>query len=456
MFYFSITFIVFVLNTAMLKSASSFLFSSARGKRPTRAFFLSTSVEVPDDWRQHPALNYIAEFPTWITPNEHCQTVLSARLLQPYLARIPELSQRIRVVRGYNESHQLILQSPQTTDLPNDVKEYLSSLSIDTNGPMFSYPLTHTNWTVARVLSEVLPKEALPPPTAFETIGHIVHFNLKGHHLAHKQVIGEVVLGTLPGIETVVNKVGEVGGDYRTYEMEVLAGRHDFNVSMQENKINVEFDLREVYWCSRLGGERQYMVNQEFKNGQTIADPFCGVGALCVLAAKEKKCKILANDWNPRAVSACNRNAQLNGVNFQQIACQDAYDFMTDLGLNGHLPHHVVMNYPGEAPKFLTALRWWPQPKRKTDVIPRIHVYTFAKAIDGGSYDEAAIDLVVDQLIPEGGAAEKTRGRKAEFDRLGCNVNSREIRDVAPGKVVVCVSFSATAMLLRHIQGDFV
>jgi hypothetical protein len=191
MFYFSITFIVFVLYTAMLKSASSFLFSSARGKRPTRAFFLSTSVEVPDDWKQHPALNYVAEFPTWITPNEHCQTVLSARLLQPYLARIPELSQRIRVVRGYNESHQLILQSPQTTDLPNDVKEYLSSLSIDTNGPMFSYPLTHTNWTVARVLSEVLPKEALPPPTAFETIGHIVHFNLKGHHLAHKQVIGD-------------------------------------------------------------------------------------------------------------------------------------------------------------------------------------------------------------------------------------------------------------------------
>ena len=445
---------VLIVST-MFKSASAFIASSSRQSRPP-VLFLCTMAKTVEDWRLLPALNYVAEFPTWIAPKEHCQTVLSAPLLQIYLARIPELNQRIRLIQSYNESHQLVLQSPDIKELPIDVKRFLDELFIDINGPKFSMPLTIRNWTVARVLDEVLPVEAQPPPNAFELIGHIAHLNLKQHHLPYKNVIGQVLLDTLPGVETVVNKVGEVGGDYRTYEMEVLAGRHDFNVSMQENRMSLEFDLREVYWCTRLGGERQYMVRKEFKEGQLIADPFCGVGALCVLAAKEKKCKILANDWNPHAITACKRNAWLNGVQFDQISCIEAYAFMTDLGLNGHLPHHVVMNYPGEAPRFLTALRWWPQPKKKTDIIPRIHVYTFAKATAGGSYTDAAIDLVVDQLIPDGGAAEQRRGRQAEFDRLGCNVKAREIRDVAPGKVVVCVSFSATGQLIRHVQGDFV
>jgi len=446
----------FVLIATMFKSACSFRSLWSTRRQGPKAFLLSTLVESADDWRLNPALNYIAEFPTWITPKEHCQTVLSAPRVQKYLARIPELNQRIRLVQSYNDSHQLVLQSSDVKELPSDVMDFLTNLSIDTNGPIYSVPLTCKNWTVARVLSVVLPPEAQPPPAAFELIGHIAHFNLKENHRKHKEVIGQVILATLPGVETVVNKVGEVGGDYRTYEMEVVAGRHDFNVSMQENRICVEFDLRHVYWCTRLGGERQYMVQKEFKNGQTIADPFCGVGALCVLAAKEKKCKILANDWNPHAVSACEQNSRINGVTFDRISCQDAYDFMTDLGLGGHIPHHVVMNYPGEAPNFLSALRWWPQPKKNADIVPRFHVYTFAKIIDGGSYEQAAVDLVIDQLIPEGGAAEKTRGRQSEFDRLGCNVKAREIRDVAPGKVVVCVSFSATSQLLRHVQGDFV
>ena len=46
--------------------------------------------------------------------------------------------------------------------------------------------------------------------------------------------------------------------------------------------------------------------------------------------------------------------------------------------------------------------------------------------------------------------------REAELnDYFSCNVETRIVRDVAPGKVVVCVSFTATPKLVRHMQGDY-
>jgi hypothetical protein len=61
---------------------------------------------------------------------------------------------------------------------------------------------------------------------------------------------------------------------------------------------------------------------------------------------------------------------------------------------------------------------------------------------------------VAHNLLPEG--SEPMPNRKQHIDELKCQVRAREIRDVAPGKVVACVSFKATAQLLRHMQGDYV
>jgi len=53
-------------------------------------------------------------------------------------------------------------------------------------------------------------------------------FNFKlrryAEHEPHKRSIGQVLVDKLPAIRTVVNKTGETGGPFRTFEMEVLAG----------------------------------------------------------------------------------------------------------------------------------------------------------------------------------------------------------------------------------------
>ena len=290
-------------------------------------------------------------------------------------------------------------------------------------------------------------------------------------------MIGSVILDRLsPKIQLVVNKVGEVSGPYRTYDMEVLAGKSDTTVQVNEDGVTLDFDLRKVYWCTRLSGERKRLL-RELEEGQVVADAFCGAGAFVVQAAAKRGCTVYANDLNPDAVRYCRDNAERNLKRFQgrsdeepmvQVTCGDAFHFIQNLGNMDTLPHHVVMNFPLDSPRFLGALRSWPA-KDEREVVPTFHLYTFARGDDPDARDdeekeespprdavEVAVDLVAEGLLPRGeglGAARKYR--RACLDDLGCRVEAREIRDVAPGKVVVCVSFKATDVLLRTMQGDF-
>ena len=46
--------------------------------------------------------------------------------------------------------------------------------------------------------------------------------------------------------------------------------------------------------------------------------------------------------------------------------------------------------------------------------------------------------------------------RRDEFnDEFNTTISTRLVRDVAPGKVVVCVSFYITPKLIRYMQGDY-
>ena len=58
-----------------------------------------------------------------------------------------------------------------------------------------------------------------------------------------------------------------------------------------------------------------------------------------------------------------------------------------------------------------------------------------------------AINIVADNLIPKGGAIEESRGREKSLNTLGCNVHAREVNDVAPGKLVIYVSFQVSEKL---------
>jgi tRNA (guanine37-N1)-methyltransferase len=480
-----------------------------------------------NNWKDHPSLTETLHIPTIIVPSEHLHSLIGQGkdkgILVPFLAtqmkELENIHPGIKAVQNLDrigielkdaainssQGMKAILLDPHTvnngdilstnsessgidlvellsTSFPNMSTEVIQGLASKSAkpGPLVPIELTYKQQPIQHILSKLLPEEAQPPPTGYEQIGHVVHLNLKAHHEPYRKLIGAVILDRLsPKIQTVVNKIGEVSGPYRTYEMDVLAGRPDTTVRLNEDGIALEFDLSKVYWCTRLSGERKRLL-EEFKQGEIIADAFCGAGAFVVQAAAKLGCTVYANDLNPDAVRYCRENAKRNHKKFNGgpgedgevtkkpkviVTCGDAFDFIQNLGNMDTLPHHVVMNFPLDSASFLGALRWWPV-KDATQSAPIVHLYTFARADFSDEFKsddmpprdaaEVAVDLVAEGLVPEGGAIEESRYRRSFLDKMGCDVQAREVRDVAPGKVVICVSFKVTATLLRIMQGDFV
>lgn len=475
-----------------------------------------------ENWRSFSdLLTETLELPSISVPAEHVHWLLSNTQspLKPFLAltmnELEGIHPRIKVVRdseelstdssgsdGNQHRKRILLNSQITTGndseassidfdaadnisklvqlypgIPKGILQTLADEFDAAPGNTEIIQIAYQNQPVNRILSKLLPPEAQPPPSSYEQIGHVAHFNLRSNHVPYGRLIGSVMLDRLkPSIRTVVNKVGEVGGPYRTYQMDLLAGDDDYYVQVNEHGSSLFFDLRNVYWCTRLEGERTYTIENEFKPNQLIADAFCGVGALCIRAALAKGCRIMANDLNPDAVTYCEDSAKKNGIDVSRsetfsVQCGDAREFIMNLGMldTSNLPHHLILNFPLGSPSFLNALRWWPSGEKLAEP-PRVHLYTFARGdgdsdiVDGVEKEnstrlrtaaEVAVDMVADGLLPEGGYIEPSKFRGEYLNELGCKVEAREIRDAAPGKLVICVSFSVSRLLLRRMQGDY-
>ena len=120
--------------------------------------------------------------------------------------------------------------------------------------------------------------------------------------------------------------------EFRTFNFEVLAGEEVFETTLVEDNIKFDIDISKVYWCSRLGHERNRVVNDFFNPGDVVWDMFCGVGPLSVKAAKEKQLKVLANDLNPDCYHYLRRNICQNKVADLVIPfCMDGREFIRHL-----------------------------------------------------------------------------------------------------------------------------
>ena len=425
------------------------------------------------NWRTDPSLTDVYQLPTLSAPAESVHNILKKNsLVAPYLAsNMDELNgihPRVKLVRdvstGTDDQHNnlegssdkmnrklILLDANQI--IPPVIQKEMESLDI-TTGPLFELPITQEQQPPHRILEKLLPPDAQPPPTGYEQVGHVLHLNLKPHHEPCGRLIGDVLLDKLsPSVETVVTKIGEVKGPYRTYDMEVLAGKPSTEVTVVEHGIRLHFDLAKVYWSTRLSGQRTRSLDEDILPGQIIADAFCGVGALCVRAAVEKNCTVVANDLNPDAIEYCRANAKRNRVGDKIAAkCGDAHDFIASLGhTEGQpLPHHLLLNFPLASVDFLRNLRYWPVEKL-IEVGPTVHVYTFARGDTETAKTPAdvAMDMVAIGLLPELGSSDD---RVETLNYLGCNIRAREVRDVAPGKVVMWVTFQVTGDLLQKMQ----
>jgi tRNA (guanine37-N1)-methyltransferase len=86
--------------------------------------------------------------------------------------------------------------------------------------------------------------------------------NLRDDHLPYKKLIAQVVLDkNKPKIQTVVNKIDAIQNDYRTMQLEVLAGIDSLVTTVIESGLRFQVDLSTVYVLSSLGSYLSHNIS---------------------------------------------------------------------------------------------------------------------------------------------------------------------------------------------------
>jgi tRNA (guanine37-N1)-methyltransferase len=232
--------------------------------------------------------------------------------------------------------------------------------------------------------------------------------------------------------------------------MEVLAGENSFEVQHKEGNCRFEFDIRKVYWSSRLQEERNRLL-KTFKKSEVLCDAFCGVGPLAIRAAKQGM-RVIANDLNPECYKSINHNIKINKLKTTTITTfnMDAREFIRavidqskyikdeEQNFDDKIPKdikidHIYMNLPKDALEFLDVfVGLFTNTKKeiynKTN-LPIVHVYGFSNAKDPKK------DLL--ERIAKAFDIES-------FDEKDL-VNFEDVRDISNRKSVFCISFRIPA-----------
>jgi tRNA (guanine37-N1)-methyltransferase len=156
------------------------------------------------------------------------------------------------------------------------------------------------------------------------------------------------ILGSRPSIHTVVYAAGEVSGEFRTREYEILAGKPTTRTEVIEYGHRFTVDLSAAYFSARLSSERQHIHEGMGKN-ETVLDMFAGVGPFAISLAN-RAAFIVASDINPDAVRWMLVNLSQNRIKNVLPVLADAH----------HLPacipwrfDRIIMNLPLSGTRFL-------------------------------------------------------------------------------------------------------
>jgi len=303
-------------------------------------------------------------------------------------------------------------------------------LSYELDEYQVSYDVRH--WPLSKIL-RLLVSDTVSWPSSFETVGSIIHLNLREDLLPFKFLIGNILLAKhYPRIKTVVNKVSETSGPFRTFGMEILSGDSNLVTEVKENGCIYELDYGKVYWNSKLEAERRRVI-ETFSSQDIIADAFAGVGPFVIPAAKLKRCVAFGNDLNPVSVEFMSRNILRNGVSdLVTTYCLDACSFIEQLIREEIYFTKLIMNYPSSSSDFLRVFKGLYR-GRENAPLPTIYCYIFGRGPD--PFKDALLS-VLRGLV---GTTDPP------FDTSCFRV--RTVRDVAPEKFHMLVEFELPAQV---------
>lgn len=185
-------------------------------------------------------------------------------------------------------------------------------------------------------------------PRSFDVIGDIAILEIPDVLLAKKKIVAEALLQAFRNVLVVANKKGGVGTEYRTRDVEVLAGEKRTETVHREGGCLYRLDVTRAYFSPRLGSERMRVAKQ-VREGERVLVLFAGIGPYAILIAKTAKpSEVCAVELNPHAVRYMKENVRLNKVAVKVVSG----DAKTETAKLGKFDR-IIMPLPKDAGNFL-------------------------------------------------------------------------------------------------------
>jgi tRNA (guanine37-N1)-methyltransferase len=243
---------------------------------------------------------------------------------------VEQWSIRVPAQRGEELRRRLLEEG--VLDLSLKVRHDGSALVLPVTGPREGAELSDF---------ELLPgRQALP---RHELVGGIAIMQDRDQDGALK------ILASRPSVHTVVYAAGEVSGEFRTREYEILAGKPVTRTEVIEYGHRFCVDLSSAYFSARLSSERQRILERMGKN-EIVLDMFAGVGPFAISLAT-RAAFIVASDINPDAVRWMLVNLAKNRIQNVLPVLADAHRLPATIPWRFD---RIIMNLPLSGTDFLS------------------------------------------------------------------------------------------------------
>jgi len=147
--------------------------------------------------------------------------------------------------------------------------------------------------------------------SAFDQVGNIIIVRIPDSLLSKKKLIGETLLEQVKSAKSVFYQSSSVEGEFRTRDLEILAGDDKTETEYRESGCRFVVDVKKVFFSPRLSSER-IRIAELVNDDEVVVNMFGGIGMFSIIAAKKKKCTVYNIDINPDAAKLCKKNIALN------------------------------------------------------------------------------------------------------------------------------------------------
>ena len=147
--------------------------------------------------------------------------------------------------------------------------------------------------------------------SAFDQIGDIIIVRIPDSLVSKNKIIGKILLEQVKTAKSVFYQSSPVEGDFRTRNLQLIAGEKKTETEYRENGCRFLVDVEKAFFSPRLSTERERISNL-VNDGDVVINMFGGVGMFSILAAKKTRCIVYNIDINPTASKLCEENIKLN------------------------------------------------------------------------------------------------------------------------------------------------